>query len=213
MVKVEPFRGYVAYSYYDLGSDLDCEDLWYVEITKDKVEFKRLIWDEVNLTDEEIAKAYDNYRVIHEKVFNKVDELIDRIRDKRCPLCNRKMKVIAKRRARKPYHGYALLKRYYPDINSYDEKSDYTFTCFKCGVKCSVHYDTWDGGAVLNWSYVIEKDGKSAGYSKTGYYNNERHFLMYKHFIEDLHQMGLLEVEENDTLQTDSKAQGKPQVC
>jgi len=188
-IRIPSFKGYVAYDYYDAGSDMDRIDIWRVEITPERVSFEQV----TEVPDK--WEAFGNWHKIH-KVFDVIDkEIIDKIRNKRCPFCNRRMKVVRKSfRKRFSETGYYLRYKY-PDLKPYDTKESFFFTCFKCRVKCSKEYETQDGGAVLDWRFTVERNGKEAVYSKYGFYNDRKHFLMYMRFIKALHEMGLIKVE------------------
>jgi len=188
-VRVPVFEGVVAYTYYDQGSDMDLEDVWYVKISRDGVEWKPA-------ETENYFEASENFRVLNRMVFDGVDRFIDAIREKRCPLCGRYMRIIKANRCKRFSETGAILRFRYLDLSTYDREEDYVFTCFKCGAEYGVHYDTWDGGAILNWRVEVAKDGRKAVYEKIGYYNNRRHFFMYMNFLKQAFDLGIVEVIE-----------------
>jgi len=192
-VKIKPFKGYVNLYYYDPGDDMDHNEIWYVEISRDGVIKKILTPEEREKID--MFRMEEDRKKLNE-IFDMVDKMfLEPIRNKKCPICGRSMKVVKMYRKRKLGAG-RYLRHIYPDLKPYDEEKGYWYTCFKCGIKYYKWYENVDGGAVLYWKYEIEKDGKRATCAKYGITNDRTLFDAYTEFIDGLIKMGLLQIEE-----------------
>ena len=148
------------------------------------------------MDDKAYLEYFDNTRRLRCEVFSKLEEIIKLIDQKRCPICGRKMKVVRKRRYRRKSVSGRFLKACGYDASDYDVKEEFFFTCFKCDVKCERTFETWDGKTVLNWSYKITKNGKTANYTHYGYFNEEKYLHMNLRFLRELFEMGLVVIKK-----------------
>ncbi|MCQ5337274.1 MAG: hypothetical protein NO475_03655 [Candidatus Methanomethylicia archaeon] len=181
--EIQTFNKIIRFMYFDQGADMDIYENYLVKITKDGVEVKQISG---NIDTWEL---YENYDELKEKVFYITGKIFEKIHAKICPRCGRKLKIIESKHSKKPSEYGAFLSKRYKDLSKYDEEINEVFTC-KCGLRIKIHYDTWDGGAVLNWKHEIEdENGNKAILEKIGYHNEYRHFWENINFIDDLIKM------------------------
>jgi hypothetical protein len=181
--EIPSFDSIVRFQYYDQGSDMDITKNYRVTITNNGIEVKELRKEVEGLN---VWELYRNYDRLKEEVFVITSKVMECIEKLKCPRCGKRLKKIGGE-VRKRFSEYgAFLSTRYPDVKPREEESNKTYTC-NCGLTINLHFDTWDGGAVLNWRHeFIDQGGNKVELEKVGFYNEYRHFWENIHFIDGL---------------------------
>jgi hypothetical protein len=192
----------VVLSWYDVGWDMDWARVMRVRGVDARVEVETLYDGPFHAKHFDVAveRAKELNVPVYTwtgRVFEEVEafrwarEFIDRMREKRCPLCGRRLKTY-RVRVRRRYTEPPALPDYADDLRGYDVSEVREATCFHCNVKYTWWYWEDDWGAVLNWRFRVCVDGRCIEYTKTGPTNEENTFMQYVELLRGLAELGVV---------------------
>jgi hypothetical protein len=204
-ITLPDFDFIVAITYYDAGWDVDWADVIRVtgrgsEVKTEVIYSGPLYSDDYRKAMERAEKlgvpVYDDIALVFEKVeaFKWAKRFLDLTRERRCPLCGRRLRTY---RVRREYRKTEppIVADPADDLLPYDVDEHRAATCFHCNVRYEWIYWTEDRGAVLNWKFVMCIGDRCFSYAKTGMTNSENVFNQYLTLLRELARIGLVRFE------------------